>query len=261
MEIPDFGQNELGDVARRLSEFARYLRVQEESIAAEERETTRLLLSALPPRLVERLRSGDQQLQDLADSATVVAITVTGIIEDPSIDTDSAVELAARVSRDLEEVADRLGLERVRSSSDQHLFVAGIGRPSTETDSAAEFALAVGPLLDQFTDDTGVDADFRIGMCSGDIISGLLASKQLTYGVFGQPPQTAVALGTIAAPAHILVHVSTVGELGPGWQLEPTNNLLDLRGEDIQASLLIGNRQNGSDVTDATPEPKSTGSG
>jgi hypothetical protein len=70
-----------------------------------------------------------------------------------------------------------------------------------------------------------------------------------------------VALGTIAAPAQILVHVSTVGELGPRWQLEPINNLLDLRGEDIQASLLIGSRQHGSDVVDATPEPKSTGSG
>ncbi|MEA2001589.1 MAG: adenylate/guanylate cyclase domain-containing protein, partial [Actinomycetota bacterium] len=187
--------------------------------------------------------------------------TVTGIIEDPSIDTDSAVELAARVSRDLEEMADRLGLERVRSSSDQHLFVAGIGRPSTEADSAAEFALVVAPLLDRFSQDTGVDAGFRIGMSSGDVISGLLASEQLTYGVFGQPPQTAVALGAIAGPGQILMHESIVGELDSKWQLEPTNNLLDLRGEDIQASRLIGSRQNGPDVVEGTPEPKLSGSG
>ena len=56
--VPDLGRNELGDVARRLTDLAAFLRDQEMAIAAEEEETRRLLLSALPHRIVARLGTG-----------------------------------------------------------------------------------------------------------------------------------------------------------------------------------------------------------
>ena len=118
-------------MGRRLNALAADLRAQEDALAKEESEITKLLLSALPPRLVKQLRSGERTLHDLVDTATVVALTVTGIMDETGIDPESAVEFGAQLSGELEALADRLGVERVRSSSDQHVFVAGLNTPDT----------------------------------------------------------------------------------------------------------------------------------
>ncbi len=92
----------------RLRLLATDLRAQEDALADEEREITKLLLSALPPRLVKQLRSGERTLHDLVDTATVVALTVTGRLDEAGIDSESAVEFGAQLSGELEAVADSL---------------------------------------------------------------------------------------------------------------------------------------------------------
>jgi class 3 adenylate cyclase len=246
-EIPDLGANELGDVARRLGDIARHLREQEDAIAAEEAETTRLLLSALPPRLVERMHERDEEITDLVDSASVVSVIVTGIVDDPSIDTDRAVELASMLSQELEAAAEPLGLERIRSSSDQHVFAAGLDRPTSEVERAAEFALQVAAVLEAFAEETGLDPSHRIGISSGRVISGLIVSDQLTYGVFGEPPQTSIALSTIAVPGQVLVDRSAARELDEAYEFEQVEGLVDLRGRVVEAEALIGRRSDGEE--------------
>jgi class 3 adenylate cyclase len=247
VEIPDLGKNELGDVARRLGDIALHLREQEEAIAAEEAETTRLLLSALPPRLVERIRESSEEVTDLVDSASIVSVIVTGVVDDPSVDADRAVELASMLSRELEAAAEPLGLERIRSSSDQHVFAAGLDRPTSEVERAAEFALQVGAVLETFADETGLDPSYRIGISSGRVISGLLASDQLTYGVFGEPPQTSIALSAIAAPGRVLIDRSAARELDETFEIEEVEGLVDLRGRAVEAGALVGRRRDGDD--------------
>ena len=239
-EVPDLGRNEFGDVARRLNVVTADLRAQDKALADEEQEISRLLLSALPPRLVEKLRSGEKRVDDLVDTATVIALTVEGIFGQAGVDADSGVELSSRLSRSLEEAAERLGVERVRSSSSQHLFVAGLDLPQTEADRAVEFVLEARRLLGRFGEETGLGVTYHAGLGAGKVMAGLLSGDQLTYGVFGEPVQIALTLDAIAADGQILLDQSVVGDLGTRWRLEPLTDLIDLRGEPIEAMVLMG---------------------
>lgn len=240
VDIANLGSNEVSDVARRLTDLAAFLRQQDQTLAEEELETARLLRSVLPERLVERFRSGDSDIDDVVDNVTAVAITVTGLAEDSSVDPDTAAELGARVSHYLEEAAAQLGLERVRSSAGQHVFLSGLDQPTIEGHRAAHYAFSIGRLLERFVAETGVTAGYRIGMSSGKVISGLLESDLLTYGVFGEPPQAALVLASVAAAGQILVDRQTADELEDAWLLEPVSGLVDLRGEAIDAMSLVG---------------------
>ncbi len=249
--LPDLGRNEFGDVARRLNTLTADLRDGERALAEEEREITRLLLSALPPRLVKQLRSGERTLRDLVDTVTVVALTVTGMLDEARIDPESAVELSARLSNQLEEVAAGLGVERVRSSSDQHLFAAGLDTPETAVATAAEFALKAVEAIEESGRESGIELAYHAGMSAGQAIASLLAVDQLTYGVFGAPPRTALALGSVAEPGQILLDPETAAELGEEWDLEPARGLVDLRGEAMEAMVLKGGPLGG----EAEPDP------
>lgn len=237
------GRNEVGDVGRRLNTFAEDLQVQRAVQQEEERELTLLLHSVLPERLVDQVRSGQVDVSHLADTATVVALTVHGPLEEGSLDPDTALDLSARLSGGLEAAAKRHGLERVRSASDRHLFAAGLGVADVAADRAAAFVTEVGRLLDRFSDDNGVAVHHHAGLCSGEVVAGLLHPDTLTYGVFGDPTRTAMALDSVASDGEVLVDPSTARELAGEWLLEPAEGLVDLRGEPVDGRLLRGKRE------------------
>lgn len=248
--LPDLGRNEFGDVARRLNRLTAALREKEDALAAEEQEIKRLLLSVLPTRLVAALRQGDRKLLDLVDTATVVALDVDGMVNGAEIDEESGVELSTELSQNIELIAERLGVERVRSSTEQHVFAAGLDTPETAANVAARFTLEAVTAIEDLGQSQGINITYRAGMSAGNVIAGLLSAEQLTYGVFGDPPRAALALAGIAAPNQILIDADTAGELDESWTLEPATDLIDLRGDSLAAMVLTAGNADGDAETD-----------
>jgi class 3 adenylate cyclase len=249
--VPDLGRNEFGDVARRLNLLTATLAEKEDALAAEEEEIKQLLLSALPSRLVTALRSGDRELLDLVDTATEVAFDVDGIVNGSGIDDEAGVELATEFSRRIESIAESLGIERVRSSTDQHIFAAGLGTPETAVDLAADFALRVVEAIDDFRQSHGVEVTYRAGMSAGHVIAGLLSADELAYGVLGEPSRVALALAGVAGSDQILIDSETAADLEGPWVLETATGLVDLRGNELTAVVLQG-RSEQTDREDST---------
>jgi class 3 adenylate cyclase len=241
-EAPDLGRNEYGDLANRINHLTAQLREDEAALAAREDEITEVLLAALPPRLVTQARKGERALGDVIDTGTVIAISFSGLFDETSPDQESGIELSSLLSQKLEEIADRLGIERVRSSSDEHMFTAGLRTPGIAADEAAQFVEEIRTGLERFAAETGAQPTYRAGLCSGEIATGLQAGSQLSYGVWGESPRVALALNAIAAPGEVLLQESVSSALGPEWDLERADGLVDLSGEPIQASRLLGRR-------------------
>lgn len=241
--IPDLGRTEVGDVGRRLMALTSDLRAERDARAAEERQLTTLLRSVLPARLAEQVQAGTLDVAELNDTATVVALTVTGLFDHAGIGQDTAVELSARVSRDLEAAAERVGVERVRSASDHHMFAAGLGSPDVAADAAAAFMLDVADVLSRVERETGVAVAHHAGLAAGAVVAGLVHPETLTYGVFGEPVRAALALAAVAGDGQVLLDPSVVEALDDGWALEPSVGLVDLRGAELEAMLLTGRHE------------------
>lgn len=246
-QAPDLGRNEYGDLANRLNTLTSDLRAEEATRAAEEEEITSLLVAALPQRLVEGFRRGDRKPEDVVSTCTVIALSLTGLFDESSPDQEEALEFSSLLSRDIEAIADGLGIERVRSSSDDHMFTAGLTIEGTASDDAAAFTQEIRDRLTAFVEETGVQATFRIGLAAGNVATGIYGGNQLSYGVWGEPVRIAIALNAIAGHGQILVHESVSASLGPEWDLEVRTGLVDLQGVAIPASLLVG-RHNASEV-------------
>ncbi len=236
---PDLGGDELGDLARRLNDLTADLRSEEEALAAEEAATTEMLLAALPPRLVSRIRSGEHELDELVDRGTVVSITTVGLMDEVG-DEVEVVELASEISRRLELLAAETGVERGRSSADHHLFTAGLGSTDDGAAPAADFVVRAKRVLAEIADDVTVEVSFRAGLATGDMATGLVGSTQLSFGLWGEPPRRALALDAVAAPGQVLIDPSVVDALGDRWRVEPVGDLVDLGGAPLAAAELVG---------------------
>lgn len=236
-ELEDLGRNELGDVGRQLEGVARQLEAREQAIVDEEQRIIDMLSAALPARLVDRVRRGEQAIEDIFDTASAIAITVDGIPEADGADQDLALEITDRLIEQADTLIERYGAERVQRSSGSSLYLVGLDQEDPRTDDAAQFVLAALQMVTDVGAEFGQTLTARAGMSAGDVATGVLGSRQLSFGVWGDPPGRAVTLASLAPPGQVLVDASVVEQLSRDWDVGPTEEFPGL-DDDIDAHVL-----------------------
>ncbi|MFW2334040.1 HAMP domain-containing protein [Ilumatobacter sp.] len=238
-EIEDLGRNELGDLGRQLEGVARQLEAREQAIVDEEQHIIDLLSAALPSRLVDRVRHGEQSIEDIFDSATAVALTIDGIPDAAGADHDLALEINERLNDGANELLERFGLERVQRSSGNQLFLAGLAQDDARADDAARFAWEAAQLGSEIGTEFGMTFTVRAGMASGEVATGVLGTDRVSFGVWGDPPGLAVTLAALARPGQVLADASVAEQLGRDWDLGPLDELPGL-ADDIDVHVVNG---------------------
>jgi class 3 adenylate cyclase len=232
--VADIGNNELGDVGRQLEVVASRLEAEEAAIVAEEAQINDVLGAVVPPRLIDRVRSGEQDIEDVFDTATVISFLVDGIPEAIGPDQDTVFEIAEQLADGVDRLCDEYEIERVRRSSTNALFVAGLSQPDARSASAAEFAAAVMGLVEATGADYGQPLSVRAGLAAGDVASGVIGQQQLAFSVWGEPVTAAFTLASLAQPGEILAEVAVSAALDARWAVEERVGLPGL-DDDVEA--------------------------
>lgn len=219
--VPDLGRNELGDVGRQLEAVAGRLHEQDAKIAAEERRINEMLASVLPAGLAERVRSGETELAEVIDTATVLAIEVRGLPAASGTEQDAVVELTRRISQTAGELAEQHGVERLQVALEHQLFVAGRGRPSDQVDSAVAFAVAMIAAIHDAGADNGIDIAAAAGLSIGLVATGVVGSRQMSFGAWGRPVADAVELSGLADAGTLLADDEVAAALREPWSTSP----------------------------------------
>lgn len=215
--VPDLGRNELGDVGRQLEAVAAQLRDQEASIEAEEDRITTMLSTVLPDALVERVRSGERDLAEVVDTATVVAFAVSGVPSPTSGEQDAVVELTTRLTSEIGRLAHEHRVERAQVALQHQMFVAGRGRTGTDADLAAAFAVDVIAAVRDVGADHGLELAARAGLSAGLVATGVIGTRQVSFTIWGAPVTAAIRLSALAEDGCVLVDDTVADDLGDGW--------------------------------------------
>lgn len=232
-EVPDLGRNELGDLGGQLRAVASQLRDREQEIDDEERRIASMLESVLPPALVDRLRNGELDLVEQIDDGTVISLRIRGIPEAAGAEQDAVLDMTGQLARELRSLAGEHGVERIRIASDRQLFIAGRGVPGAAADVALAFAAAAIERVAAVGSNLGVELSGHVGLAAGQVATGVLGSRQASFGMWGESVGTAATLSANAA--EILVDRSVLDELGDDttrWVATPSG---DANGLEIEA--------------------------
>ena len=238
-EVEDLGRNELGDLGRQLEGVARQLEAREQSIVDEEQHIIDLLSAALPARLVDRVRDGEQSIADIFDSATAISIMIDGMPDAAGADQDLALEIDERLNEGADALIERYGIERVQRSSGSQLFLAGLDKSDPRADDAARFAWAAIELGSRIGAEFGLRFAVRAGLAAGEVATGVLGTNQLSFSAWGDPPGIAVTLASLARPGQVLADASVAEQLGRDWDLGPLDELPGL-SDDIEVHEVNG---------------------
>ena len=192
-----------------LERSARDVFVQRRVIESQAAELTlahatseRLLLNVLPESVAERLKSGETTIADGFDDATVLFADLVGFTPlAASLSPAETVGLLDRMFSAFDLLADRHGLEKIKTIGDAYMVVGGV--PIAGADHP-ERAVAMGlDMLDAVGDlavAVGRPLEVRIGIHTGPVVAGVIGTTQVHLRPVGRHGQHRQPAGVARHP-------------------------------------------------------------
>ena len=197
----------------------------------EKARSERLLLNILPRSIKERLQAGEK---DIADHHENVTIGFADIVGFSTISREvSAPELVASLDRffaAFDIVAERAGVEKIKTIGDNFMFAAGVPLADPgHAASACDCALGILETFNRLNAIHGTSLQIRIGLHSGPVVAGIIGKKKFAYDIWGDAVNIASRMESTGEPGKIHISRHTRDLLGPDFVCEPRGSI-DCKG-------------------------------
>jgi class 3 adenylate cyclase len=219
--------------AYRLERFSRQVFLRERQIDQERLRSDSLLLNILPQAIVEQLKSSPSgRIAQAFDQVSVVFADAVGSTQQgarsgPEEFADALDELFRRF--DL--IADRHGLEKIKTIGDAYLAVAGAPVPMADhAEAAVAMAQEVRAEAGQVRWPSGIPIAVRVGVATGPAVAGVIGTRKFAYDLWGDTVNLAARLQELGEPGQVLVSEPTARQVADRFEFGPAQ-MVDLKGK------------------------------
>jgi class 3 adenylate cyclase len=244
-----------GLAAYRLERFSRQLFLRERQVELERERSDSLLLNILPQAIVEQLKtSPDGRVAQAFDHVTVLIADAVGSTEQGG--RSSAEDFAATLDelfRRFDQIADRHGLEKIKTIGDAYMAVAGAPVPMADhAAAAASMALEVLAEAGKVRWPSGDPVRVRVGVATGPAVAGIIGYRKFAYDVWGDTVNLASRLQESSEPAQALVSEPTAEQLGDEYEFG-ASRVIELKGKGPTPARVLLGRRSGAPISVPTP--------
>ena len=246
-----------------LAVFARQRREALAALRDEQARAESLLLNILPRSIADRLKAGPCTIADQVSSASILFADVVDFT--PLAERLPAAEVVGVLDRlfsHFDVLAERHGLEKIKTIGDCYMAAAGV--PSPRPDHARALALMALDMQAAMSsvDDVGhLGLELRIGINSGPVVAGVIGRKRFLYDLWGDAVNTASRMESHGTSGRIQITRATKELVEDEFVCEPRGTIrLKGKGE-MEVWYLVGRRVDPAEEPPAHPEPVSAGPG
>jgi class 3 adenylate cyclase len=217
----------------------RLIEDQAAQLAAAHATSERLLLNVLPASVAERLKAGETTIADAYDDATVLFADLVGFTP-LAVDLGPAktVEMLDRLFSAFDRLAERHGLEKIKTIGDAYMVVGGV--PDADSDHP-ERVVAMGlEMLDAVAELSKAIArplDLRIGIHTGPLVAGVIGTRKFIYDLWGDTVNVASRLESNGVPGTVQMSETTWSRVHDSVEAEP-RGLVELKGHGAVSAYL-----------------------
>jgi class 3 adenylate cyclase len=232
-----------GLAAYWMERFTRQLFLRQRELDQERARSDGLLLNILPQAVVEQLKSSSgERIAQAFDEVSVVFVDAVGSTEQAARSTpEEFADALDALFRWFDELADRYGLEKIKTIGDAYMAVAGAPVPM-EGHAAAAVGMAHEILAGSRTLrwPSGDPIAVRGGVATGPVVAGVIGERKFAYDVWGDTVNLASRLEEHGEPGQILVAQLTANDVMDRYGFGPVQ-MVDLKGKGATpAHLLLG---------------------
>jgi class 3 adenylate cyclase len=174
-------------------------------LAVERERAESLLLNVLPAEVAAELKERGETTAQRFESVSVLFADIVGFTPmSASMEPEEMVAQLNDVFTYFDELADRYGVEKIRTIGDNYMVASGV--PSPRDDHAQALAAMALEMLKYSA--TG-PLSFRLGINSGPVVAGVIGAKKFQYDIWGDTVNTASRMESHSDPGRIQISQST----------------------------------------------------
>ncbi len=224
-----------------LEKLRRLELVQQHTIEEERAKSDRLLRNMLPASIAERLKRQPGAIADGFDAVTVLFADIAGFTPmSAQMAPAEVVGLLNDVFSAFDQMAQRRGLEKIKTIGDAYMLVGGLPTPRADhAEAVADMALE---MRDAIVRVGAGRLGLRIGMHSGPVVAGVIGTSKYSYDLWGDTVNTASRMESHGAAGEIHVSDACRAALGDGFLIEP-RGVVEIKGKGPMATYWLRGRR------------------
>jgi len=196
-------------------------------------QSENLLLNILPELIARRLIKNSQMV--IADEFSEVTVLFADIVNFTPLSTNMSphevVILLNHVFSALDQLADRYGLEKIKTIGDAYMVVGGVPSPRCDhLEAVANMALHIPATLANFATPDGHPLSMRVGIHSGPVVAGVIGIHKFSYDLWGDTVNTASRMEAQGQESRIQVSEYVYEKLKNRYEFEP-RGMIQIKGK------------------------------
>jgi len=237
-----------------LAVFARERRDALAALQQEQAKAEDLLLNILPRSIADKLKADAQPIADQIGSASILFADVVDFTPwSEQRPPEEVVGYLDRLFSHFDELADRHGLEKIKTIGDCYMVAAGV--PTARPDHARALALMALDMLEAMRsaeDVRDLGHELRVGINSGPVVAGVIGRKRFLYDLWGDAVNTASRMESHGTPGRIQITRATYELLADEFDCEPRGTIAVKGKGEVEAWYLVGPKRDRAPATGAS---------
>jgi adenylate cyclase len=210
----------------------------------ERERSERLLLNILPQPVAQRLKQGHGVVADSFDDVSVMFADLVSFM--PLSTKQSPVQMV-RLLNDIfstfDALAERHGLEKIKTIGDAYMAVGGLPSPRAgHLEAIAAMALDMLAAIPRFRRADGSALQLRVGIHVGPVVAGVMGTKKFSYDLWGDTVNVASRMESHGLPGEVQVSQVVYERLKDAFTFE-ARGLLPIKGMEPTATYMLRGRR------------------
>jgi guanylate cyclase len=206
---------------------------------AERRRSEALLRNVLPASIADRLKDDPSVIAEHHPAVTVLFADLAGFTAHVAdARPDDVVALLDEVFTRIDDLADREGLEKIKTIGDAYMLAGGVPEPrSDHAEAVARVAVGIVAAVAELRP-AHPWLRVRVGLESGPVIAGVIGRRKFIYDLWGDTVNIASRMESHGVPGEVQVGPGAAALLGEGWRLEPRGPI-EIKGKGSMTTYLL----------------------
>lgn len=215
----------------------------EDALQAERDKSEGLLHNILPVPIADRLKKDDKNPVDGFNETSILFADIVGFTPiSESCTPEVLVGMLNDVFTRFDDLADKHGLEKIKTIGDAYMVAAGI--PEHRKDHAtaiANMALDMVQCLSQVDSAPCQNLSIRVGINSGPAVAGVIGKRKFAYDLWGDTVNTAARMESHGISGEIQVTEQTYKLLKGHFVFEDRGEV-EIKGKGTMRTYLLRGR-------------------
>jgi len=194
----------------------------------------------LPAPIADRLMHGESLIVDRFDSVSVLFADIVGFTKlSQTVSAEKLVTMLNELFSAFDRLAEKHGLEKIKTIGDAYMVVAGIPQPIADHAVAmAHMGLDMQTALEDYSKASGLELSIRIGIHTGAVVAGVIGKKKFIYDLWGDTVNTASRMESHGVPGRVHVTEATHAALTGMFEFEERGEI-EVKGKGMMRTYLL----------------------